>query len=87
MIASVELSDVIIDLEKTTYVLHRLGEKVTYEPDQFPGAIDRMKDPKVVFLIFHSGKLVCAGAKREEEISRVVEKIITMLDENKLLAR
>ena len=76
MIASVELSDVIIDLEKTTYVLHRLGEKVTYEPDQFLGAIYCMEDPKIVFLIFHSGKLVCVEARREEEISRIVEKII-----------
>ena len=87
IVATIEISGVQIDVEETAYAIHSLGEKVMYEPDQFSGAIYRMKDPKVVFLIFHSGKLVCAGAKREEEISRVVEKIITILDENKLLAR
>ena len=39
--------------------------KSTYEPEQFPGVIDRMADPKTVILLFASGKLVCAGAKEE----------------------
>ena len=52
-----------------------------YEPEQFPGAIYRMDDPKVVFLIFSSGKLVCAGAKKEEEIYRAVDKLVLTLKE------
>jgi excinuclease UvrABC nuclease subunit len=39
-----------------------------YEPEQFPGAVYRMDEPKVVILLFASGKLVCTGAKREEDI-------------------
>ncbi len=46
-----------------------------YEPEQFPGMIHRMLDPKTVILIFASGKLVCVGAKREEEIHRSVNNI------------
>ena len=33
-----------------------------YEPELFPGLIYRMKDPKVVLLIFVSGKVVLTGA-------------------------
>ena len=35
-----------------------------YEPEQFPGLIHRMLDPKTVILLFASGKLVCTGAKK-----------------------
>ena len=34
-----------------------------YEPELFPGLIYRMKQPKVVLLIFVSGKVVLTGAK------------------------
>ena len=35
-----------------------------YEPEQFPGLIHRMLDPKTVILLFASGKLVCTGGKK-----------------------
>lgn len=50
-------------------------ENVEYEPEQFPGLVYRLKDPKVVVLIFGSGKLVCTGAKRSEDAERAVDKI------------
>lgn len=34
-----------------------------YEPELFPGLIYRMKQPKIVLLIFVSGKIVITGAK------------------------
>ena len=37
-----------------------------YEPELFPGLIFKMEDPKVVLLIFTSGKIVLAGAKSRE---------------------
>ncbi len=43
-------------------------ENSLYEPEQFPGLIYRMKDPKVVVLLFGSGKLVITGAKFETQI-------------------
>ncbi len=46
-----------------------------YEPDQFPGLIYRMKEPKAVILIFTSGKLVCAGASSEVDAERAVSKL------------
>jgi transcription initiation factor TFIID TATA-box-binding protein len=70
-----------IDLEKTTYSLKR----TMYEPEQFPGLIYRMDDPKVVILIFASGKLVCTGAKKEPEVPRAVKKLQETLEEKGLI--
>ena len=54
-------------------------ENVEYEPEQFPGLVYRMEDPKVVILLFGSGKLVCTGARKEEEVAKAVKKIGEML--------
>jgi transcription initiation factor TFIID TATA-box-binding protein len=56
-----------------------------YEPEQFPGLIHRMLDPKTVILIFASGKLVCVGAKLEKEIHRSVHQIHSLLEEKDLM--
>jgi transcription initiation factor TFIID TATA-box-binding protein len=70
-----------IDLEKSTYSLKR----TMYEPEQFPGLIYRMDDPKVVILIFASGKLVCTGAKKEAEVPRAITKLKETLEEKGLI--
>ena len=57
-----------------------------YEPEQFPGLIHRMLDPKTVILIFASGKLVCVGAKQEEDIHRSVNQIHSELEEKNLMS-
>lgn len=46
------------------------GPYVSYEPDLFPGLVFRTTDPKLVFLIFRSGKVVITGAKCREEIQK-----------------
>lgn len=70
-----------IDLEKATY---SLGHSM-YEPEQFPGLIYRMAEPKVVILLFASGKLVCTGAKKEEDVYVAVEQLHTLLEETSLI--
>ena len=70
-----------IDLEKTTYSLKR----TMYEPEQFPGLIYRMDDPKVVILIFATGKLVCTGARKETEVHRAITKLQDTLEEKILI--
>jgi transcription initiation factor TFIID TATA-box-binding protein len=80
MVASVGL-DGRVDLEKVTYSLKR----TMYEPEQFPGLIYRMDDPKVVILIFSTGKLVCTGAKKEGEVHRAVTKLQETLEEKTLI--
>lgn len=66
-----------VDLERAVFLL----DNVMYEPEQFPGLIYRMDVPHVVLLIFSSGKMVCTGAKREEEVHEAVNKIFNMLKE------
>jgi transcription initiation factor TFIID TATA-box-binding protein len=56
-----------------------------YEPEQFPGLIHRMLDPRSVVLIFASGKLVCTGTKKESEVYRAVHNLHTLLEEKKLM--
>jgi transcription initiation factor TFIID TATA-box-binding protein len=51
----------------------------TYEPECFPGLIFRMKDPKVVLLIFSSGKIVLTGAKQRQQIYDAYKNIKALL--------
>ena len=50
-------------------------ENVEYEPEQFPGLVYRLKEPKVVMLLFGSGKIVCAGARKTEEVTLAVNRL------------
>jgi transcription initiation factor TFIID TATA-box-binding protein len=59
--------------------------KSMYEPEQFPGLIHRMADPKTVILLFASGKLVCTGAKKESEVYRAVNNLHVLLEEKNLM--
>jgi transcription initiation factor TFIID TATA-box-binding protein len=70
-----------IDLEKAAYTLGR----TMYEPEQFPGLIYRMETPKVVILLFASGKLVCTGAKKEEDVYTAVSILHALLEEKSLI--
>jgi len=70
-----------VDLEAAAEVLGN----IMYEPEQFPGAVYRMKEPKVVILIFRSGKLVITGAKRKEQVHEAIEKMASILTENELV--
>lgn len=70
-----------VNLEQAARILPRS----MYEPEQFPGLIHRMLDPKTVILIFASGKLVCVGAKLEKDIHRSVHQIHNLLEEKNLM--
>jgi transcription initiation factor TFIID TATA-box-binding protein len=56
-----------------------------YEPEQFPGLVFRIKDPKVVLLLFGSGKVVCTGAKTFDDAKVGVRKAKKQLTEMNLL--
>jgi len=75
IVASANLAG-LIDLERSAYSLG----KTMYEPEQFPGLIYRMAVPKVVILLFASGKLVCTGAKKEEDVYEAVTKLHETLE-------
>ena len=56
-----------------------------YEPEQFPGLIHRMLEPKTVILLFASGKLVCTGAKKEKDVYRSIHNLHVLLEEKELM--
>jgi len=55
-----------------------------YNPEQFPGLVMRIKDPKTSALIFSSGKVVCTGAKSLTKVKESLQKIIKNLAKIKI---
>jgi len=80
MVASIILGGR-VDLEQAARTLPRS----MYEPEQFPGLIHRVLDPKTVILIFSSGKLVCTGGKTEKDVFRSVNQLHNLLEEKDLM--
>ena len=68
-----------IKLEKLHMESSQKSIKCRYDPELFPGLIFRMVKPKVVLLIFASGKIVLTGAKKREEIYEAYDKILPLL--------
>jgi len=60
-----------IDLNLAAVIM----ENVMYEPEVFPGLIYRMQNPKSVFLIFSTGKVVCTGAKDKKIVREAIVKL------------
>ena len=60
-------------------------DKIEYEPEQFPGLVYRLDNPKVVVLLFGSGKLIITGGKVHEDAERAVDKIYQDLQNLKML--
>lgn len=65
-----------IPLEKMAATL----SNTEYNPEQFPGLVIRIKEPKTSALIFSSGKIVCTGAKNIEDVALSIQKIIKSLE-------
>ena len=80
IVATVNLGGEIL-LEK---VAQRLP-KTMYEPEQFPGVVLRVDDPKTVLLLFTSGKLVCTGGMKEIDIYRAVDELHKTLEKEQLI--
>ena len=64
-----------IPLEKMAATL----SNTEYNPEQFPGLVIRIRDPKTSALIFSSGKVVCTGARSMEKVEESIKKIIVAL--------
>ena len=65
-----------IPLEKMAATL----SNTEYNPEQFPGLVIRIKEPKTSALIFSSGKVVCTGARTIEKVRESIKKIIKSLE-------
>lgn len=65
-----------IPLEKMAATL----SNTEYNPEQFPGLVIRIKEPKTSALIFSSGKIVCTGARSLDKVTESLKKIIKSLE-------
>lgn len=54
-------------------------DRIEYEPEQFPGLVYRLEEPKVVVLLFGSGKLIITGGKQPNDAKEAVNKILSDL--------
>ncbi len=81
----VATTDLKADLNLNSIAITLGLERVEYEPEQFPGLVYRVEKPKVVALLFGSGKIVCTGAKEIPDIDKALSQIVQELTEAGLL--
>ncbi len=74
IVASADLG---VDLD--LYGIAKDSTDVDYEPEQFPGAICKIHDPKTALLLFKNGKIICTGAKTEADIRRAIDQVIKVV--------
>ena len=74
IVASAKL-DAKLNLDSIAFKL----ENSEYEPEQFPGLVYRMTEPKVAFLLFGSGKVVCTGGRSVNDVKIAVDKLYLRL--------
>jgi len=60
-----------LNLEEIAFAL----ENAEYEPEQFPGLVYRISEPRVAFLLFSSGKIICTGAHTINDIHTALGKL------------
>jgi transcription initiation factor TFIID TATA-box-binding protein len=68
-----------LGVELDLYAIAKASADVDYEPEQFPGAIYKIKEPKVALLLFKNGKIICTGAKTEADIKKAIDQVIKVV--------
>jgi len=81
----VAISDLGTELNLNDVAMGLGLENVEYEPEQFPGLVYRLREPRVAMLLFGSGKIVCTGARKIEDVSKAVDKLAAELSSLGLL--
>lgn len=66
-----------LNLEEIAFSL----ENAEYEPEQFPGLVYRIREPRVAFLLFSSGKIICTGAHTLDDVQLALKKLKEKLEE------
>jgi transcription initiation factor TFIID TATA-box-binding protein len=56
-----------------------LGLPGSYRRDRFPALIVKLKEPKISFLVFGNGKIICTGANQIHKIEEGVGKLVAQL--------
>ncbi len=68
-----------LQLDLDLYGLAKMSHDVDYEPEQFPGAIYKVHDPKAALLLFKNGKIICTGARTKADVKRAVSQAVDLI--------
>ncbi|EET90338.1 MAG: hypothetical protein LVQ97_03665 [Candidatus Micrarchaeales archaeon] len=68
-----------LKVELDLYGLAKLSYDIDYEPEQFPGAILKIHDPKSALLLFKNGKIICTGARTETDVKRSIDQAVELI--------
>jgi transcription initiation factor TFIID TATA-box-binding protein len=83
---SVAITNMVCSYDLGTYInLNRVAvtlnvENIEYEPEQFPGLVYRIKDPRIVVLIFSSGKIILTGGRNLEDVKKGLDLLEEKLE-------
>ncbi|MEM2918094.1 MAG: TATA-box-binding protein [Candidatus Altiarchaeota archaeon] len=70
-----------LDLKVNLDMLAMECENTEYEPEQFPGLVFRLDEPKTVMLVFRSGKIIITGAKTPSDCDIAAERTKKIIKE------
>ena len=68
-----------LGVELDLYAIAKASPDVDYEPEQFTGAIYKIKVPKVALLLFKNGKVICTGAKTKADIEKAIDQVVKVV--------
>ncbi len=69
------------------YQLAKMSHDVDYEPEQFPGAILKLHEPKAALLLFKNGKIICTGCDTVKNVKMAVDEAIGLIKRLKNLPK
>ncbi|MEA3255605.1 MAG: TATA-box-binding protein [Candidatus Altiarchaeota archaeon] len=82
---SIEIQNIVasskVDFKVNLDLLAMESENTEYEPEQFPGLVFRLAEPKTVMLVFRSGKMIITGAKTAEAAQKAAEETCRIIKE------
>ncbi len=70
-------------LDLDLYGLAKISHDIDYEPEQFPGAIFKVHDPKAALLLFKNGKIICTGTRTSADVRRAVNLAVELIQRYK----
>ena len=72
-----------LQLDLDLYGLAKISHDIDYEPEQFPGAIFKVHDPKAALLLFKNGKIICTGTRTSADVRRAVNLAVELIQRYK----
>jgi transcription initiation factor TFIID TATA-box-binding protein len=65
------------------YGLANMSHDIDYEPEQFPGAILKVYEPKAALLLFKNGKMICTGARTVSDVKKAIAEAVELIKKYK----